>query len=239
MNERAPLPDALARPERGRALVLAPHPDDDVLGCGGTAALHVGQGDPVHVVIVYDGVLGDPQQRFDPAEIARVRQGEARAGGACLGLSDYEFWGYPEGHEPGAPEFAVGARRVAELVRVWRPDVVYAPWIGEHHVDHHVLARVARAGLELADFGGAAWGFEVWTPLVATRVVDITTVAEQKLAALRKHASQAPYGDVAHCGMGLNAQRSVYLPGEATFGEAFAPLGPATDLDREWVGIGR
>src|SRR6185436_9862342 len=63
-SERAPLPRALLAPARGRVLLLAPHADDDVLGAGGTCALHVRQGDPLHVIVAYDGVEGDPERRF-------------------------------------------------------------------------------------------------------------------------------------------------------------------------------
>lgn len=237
MNERAPLPDVATSPQRGRVLLLAPHPDDDVISCGGTACLHAEQGDPVRVVIVFDGAAGDPERRFDPAELVETRKREALAGGAHLGLRDYEFWGYPEGHEPGPRELCAGAERLAELVHAFRPDVVYAPWIGEYHLDHHVLARVARAGLALAGFAGRAWGWEVWTPLVPTLVVDVTRVWERKVAALREHASQFVYGDVAHVGLGLNQQRSTYLPHGSLWGEGFAPLGPPTPEDRALLGL--
>jgi LmbE family N-acetylglucosaminyl deacetylase len=237
VNERAPLPEVVSSPERGRVLVLAPHADDDVLGCGGTASLHAAQGDPVRIVIAYDGRAGDPEGRYDGDELAAIRQREARAGGSVLGLADYEFWGYPEGHEPGPSEFVAGAQQVARLVRDWRPDLVYAPWIGEYHIDHHVLARVARAGLALARFAGAAWGYEVWTPLVATRIVDVTRVCERKIRALEQHVSQIAYSDVVHSILGINAQRSVYLPDGGRYGEAFAPLGPPSDEDLALVGL--
>ena len=71
---------------------------------------------------------------------------------------------------------------------------------------------------------GRAWGYEVWTPLVPTRVVDITPVWEKKQAAIVQHASQLGYGDLVHRTLGLNAQRSLYLARRARYGEAFAPL---------------
>ena len=78
---------------------------------------------------------------------------------------------------PARHELAAAAQRCAEVVRTFRPDVVYAPWVGEYHLDHHVLARVVRLALAVADFQGSAWGFEVWTPLIPTRIVDITARA--------------------------------------------------------------
>jgi N-acetylglucosamine malate deacetylase 1 len=231
-GERAPLPETLSAPPRGRVLALVPHADDDVIGCGGTCALHAAQGDPVRVIVIYSGVEGDPQGRHEPSALAALRRDEARRGGAHLGLADYEFWDYPEGHEPPLRELLEPAQRVASAVRAFRPDLVYAPWVGEQHVDHHVAARVVRMGLCLARFGGAAFGFEVWTPLVATRIVDVTAVYERKVAALREHASQLEYTDHVHKALGMQAQRSLYLPAASRYGEAFRPLGPPSDEER-------
>jgi LmbE family N-acetylglucosaminyl deacetylase len=239
-SERAPLPETPRELERGRVLVFAPHADDDIIGCGGTAAIHAQQGDPVKVVIAYDGTAGDPEHRYSREDLRALRQREARAGGRHLGLTDYEFWDYPEGHEPGPAELRVAVERVAEFVRAWKPRTVYAPWIGEHHIDHHVLAKVVRLGLQLAAqpviVGSAgspspqpghsctAWGYEVWTPLIPTRIVDITAWRDAKVRALQEHRSQLEYTDHVHKALGMQAQRSLYLPAGSRYGEAFAPL---------------
>ncbi len=56
---RAPLPEAVEAPEPGPVVLFAPHPDDDLIGPGGTVALHRRQGDAVQVVVAYDGYLGN------------------------------------------------------------------------------------------------------------------------------------------------------------------------------------
>jgi LmbE family N-acetylglucosaminyl deacetylase len=235
MDERAPLPRTVERPTRGRVLVLAPHADDDVLGCGGTACLHAEQEDPVHVLIVYDGLFGDPDGRFEPEEYRQRRRAEARAGGAHLGLERYEFWDYPEGHLPSDVDLAAAAQRIAGRIGELAPDVIYAPWVGEHHVDHHALGRAARLALSIAGFRGEAWGYEVWTPLVPTLIVDITPVFERKRSALLEHESQLAYRDILHKGLALNAQRAMYLSSHARHGEAFAPLGAPSPADSALV----
>lgn len=231
--ERAPLPRTLTRPPPGRVLLLVPHADDDVLGAGGTCALHADQGDFVHVIVAYDGAEGDPDGHVDPAELRGLRQREARAGGAHLGLREYEFLGYPEGHVPGPGELLAGARYLAERLRDLRIDTLYAPWIGEHHVDHHVLARAARLAVALAGFRGAAWGFEVWSPLVPTLIVDVSSVHGRKVKALAEHRSQLAYHDLSVKGLAMSAQRAMYLAKEAEHGEGFAPLGEPFGTDRE------
>ena len=228
---RAPLPTLLEHPTPGRVLILAPHPDDDVIGMGGTAALHVAQGDPVHVVIAYSGLEGDPERRWEPEEYKAMRRAEAQAGGRHLGLASYEFWDYPEGHTPAPYEILKAAVYLGERVQAAAPDVVYCPWIGEHHLDHHVLARVTRLALARIGFQGTAWGYEVWSPLIPTHVLEIDGVWERKVAALREHQTQLAYVDVVHKGLAVNAQRSIYARPECRYAEGLAPLGAPEPAD--------
>jgi len=175
---------------------------------------------------------GDADGEHDPDEYRSRRRAEARKAGAHLGLTDYEFWDYPEGHEPAGHELVAAARRFAQRITELAPATVYAPWVGEHHVDHHVLARVVRLALVIAGFAGRAWGYEVWTPLIPTRVVDISAGFERKQRALQEHASQLELRDILHKGLAISAQRAMYLSPQARHGEAFAPLGDPSDADR-------
>jgi LmbE family N-acetylglucosaminyl deacetylase len=213
---RAPQPTALTAPPRGRVLVFAPHADDEIIGCGGTLALHASQGDPVRVVIAFDGAQGLPK-----GTDASVRRDEALRGGKHLGVRDYRFLGYPEGHEPDPEAFSRASEHLARELDEFAPEFVYAPWIGEHLLDHHVLARAVDAAIALGSTRPEVWDYEVWTPLVAERVVDVTGVWEKKLAALREHATQLAHTDLVHKALGLAAHRSLYLGKDARFGEAF------------------
>ena len=76
-----------------RVLVFAAHPDDDVLGMGGTIALHAAQGDEVRIVCVTDG---SSTQYPDDAEIRARKEGEALAAAAALGVSDYVHLDLPD-----------------------------------------------------------------------------------------------------------------------------------------------
>ena len=230
--ERAPLPTALERPEPGRVLVFAPHPDDEVLGCGGTLALHREQGDAVRVVVAFDGAGAEPGESAARAELTRRRQGEARAAAARLGGYELCFWGEPEGHQPGDEDFDRALRRARDEIAGFRPETVYAPWSGEHHLDHHVLARVVQAALEGIPPAGAhrvprARAYEVWTPLVAEVVVNTTSAAQAKRLALAEFKSQNEHTALVEASFGLASQRALYLPKGALHGEAFRNLRPA------------
>ena len=77
---------------RGRMLVFAPHPDDEVLGCGGAILSHVAAGESVRVIIATDGAFG----AADATAYAETRQMESRAAAAVLGYGEPEFWGLPD-----------------------------------------------------------------------------------------------------------------------------------------------
>ena len=221
-----------------RVLALAPHPDDEVLGCGGALALAAARGEDARVLVVFDGALGDPLGRFERATYVARRRAEALAAGAALGLAPgaYRFWALPEGHAPADAELLAGARRLAALVDELRPDVVYAPWIGEGRRDHATVARAARLALELAAFTGQAWGYEVATPLTPARTLDVGAVWERKLAALRAHETQLAYRDLVGAATRSAAPRARGLAGGSGRAEAFVPLGRPDEADARLLG---
>lgn len=182
--------------EANRLLVVAPHPDDEILGCGGTLALAGERGADVHVLVVFDGAAGDPERRFDGRDYVERRRREARAGGALVGVEHYHFWGLPEGHLASEAQIDAGAARLARLVHELRPDLVLAPWEGDAHPDHGTVARAVRRMLELHPAPGDVWGFEVWSPLEAEHLVDVSSVWREKVAALEKHVTQLAYDDL-------------------------------------------
>ena len=230
--ERAPLPAVLERPEPGRVLVFAPHPDDEVLGCGGTLALHREQGDEVRVVVAFDGAGAEPKASAARTTVAQLRQDEARAAAARLGSYEHHFWGERGGHPPGPQDFSRALQRAREEIADFRAETVYAPWSGEHHLDHHTLARVVEAALasmpaDDSDRVLRARAYEVWTPLVAEFVVNITRTAPAKHLALAEFRSQIEHTPLVEASFGLAAQRALYLPKGALYGEAFCDLRPS------------
>jgi LmbE family N-acetylglucosaminyl deacetylase len=172
-------------------LVFAAHPGDELLACGGTLALHAAQGDPVHVVVVYDGAGAARRGEEERESLALRRRRECLAGGRHLGLERYEFWDYPEGREPTPDELFFGARLLCGRIAELAPRTLYVPWAGELRHDQRVLAHGTRLALEMVEREPAVFGCQVWTPLAPTRLVDIRGVWERKRAALREHRGLA------------------------------------------------
>jgi LmbE family N-acetylglucosaminyl deacetylase len=206
----------LAAPPRGPVLCFAPHADDEVLGAGGTLALHRDQGDPVAVAVVFDGRLGLPVGL--PAD---TRRREAQAAAQVLGLAPYEFLDYPEGHEPTAPQLAEGVERLARVIRAVAPRTIYGPWVGEAHPDHRLLARVLGLAWRAAGRDAELWGYEVWTPLEAQRLVEVSAVWPRKLEALSRYGSQDGGGALRELAEQRGALRTALLRGPHSRGEAF------------------
>ncbi len=198
-----------------RFLVLAPHPDDEVIGCGGLVALHVTEGRPVHVVVATDGAqAGDGAQR----------ESESRAALAILGNATIEFLRFPDRDLANAGELA---SRLRGILRDWKPDLIAVPSPLEIHPDHLALSRafcdlIARDPALFAELAVARIAFyEVSAPLRPNVLVDITPVAEAKYAAIRKHGSQTAIRDYTSYARGLNVWRTMTLPEPVKFAEGY------------------
>jgi LmbE family N-acetylglucosaminyl deacetylase/glycosyltransferase involved in cell wall biosynthesis len=198
-----------------RLLVLAPHPDDEVIGCGGLVALHLREGRKVHVVVATDGAqAGDASQR----------EAESRAALASLGDATIEFLRFPDRDLSNARDLD---ERLAAILRAWKPDLIAVPSPLEIHPDHVALSRafcdlVARDASLFADLAVARVAFyEVSAPLRPNVLVDITPVADAKYAAIKMHESQSAMRDYTSYARGLNSWRTMTLPPEVKFAEAY------------------
>ena len=215
MNRFPPLHD-LSRVPAGPVLVVAPHPDDEILGCGGAIALHVRRGDRVHVALVTAGEGGgDPLRRLE----------ESRAAANLLGRTDVTTLGAKD----GAVAQDVGlAERLAAVIARERPVVVYAPSPFELHPDHLATLRATAAALRNARPQPRLLLYEVNTETPASFLLDITPVAQAKREALATFGSQRGLVDlVEKCDARARARTvNVDLPA-VTHAEGFLELAPA------------
>jgi len=181
-----------------KILVFAPHPDDEVIGCGGAIVLHQQQGDEVKVVFMTSGEAGSLSA--DASAVGRNREHEAKAASQSLGIGAPEFLRLPDGYLENSAE---NLKKLLKVIRDQKPDVVYLPHPADGHRDHQVTHQlvteaVSRAGGKAyGDLWTEPWtvssvlGYEVWTPLSTFQlVIDITDVIDQKITALQQHSSQ-------------------------------------------------
>jgi len=216
-----------APPYRGRVLVVAPHPDDEAIGPGGTLVLHRRLGDPVDALYVTSGVHGDNQGRLPDDAYIALRRREAQEAARTLGLGLAEFWDYPDGMVVTEGDLAAVVARLVAHLAVARPDVIYAPHADEQHSDHHFVSlAVQRAARDVRGAGKTphVLGYEVWSPLQPDFAVDVASVYEAKLAAIRCYGSQLERSDIPRAVEGLNRYRAVLLPPGGAYAEVFAEL---------------
>jgi LmbE family N-acetylglucosaminyl deacetylase len=202
-------------------LVLAPHPDDEVLGCGGLIASTLQAGAAVTVVVASDGAqAGD----------AAVRQAESRAAAVVLAAGgqgpQLRFWGLPD---RGLLDHTGLVPRLQHLLSSCGADGVLLPSPFEVHPDHRALSlatlQAARSTAVVAEF----WCYEVGQPLLADVLIDITPVLSLKRAALRCFASQMAVQAYDEQMLGLNRYRAYTLGPSVSHAEAFQRV-PAAAL---------
>lgn len=199
-----------------RLLVLAPHPDDEVIGCGGLIAQHLNERRAVRVIVATNGA-----QAGDAAK----REEESRRGLDLLGAADLRFLRFPDRGLLGAVDALMDVLR-NELAE-FRPDLIAVPSPIEIHPDHLALALafctlVQRDEALFAELAVAQVAFyEVSQPLRPNTIVDITDVADAKYAAIAAHESQTEKRDYTAFARGLNAYRAMTLPAAARAAEAY------------------
>lgn len=206
------LPRQLDITQAGKVLVIAPHPDDETLGCGGTIA-QLALRCPVKVALVTDGSGAGGL----PAGAGAVRQAEFIRALNVLGIQDSIQFAQPDGDFQGTAELA---QRVRTLLANYQPDWVFLPSPLDYHRDHVRIATFFEPLCRQAPSVTKLLFYEVWAPVPATHVVDITEQASLKQIALSEHATAMQHGDYQRAVDGLNRYRGLYL-GRDRIAEAF------------------
>ncbi|HEX7871599.1 MAG TPA: PIG-L deacetylase family protein [Sphingobium sp.] len=120
-----------------RAVIVAPHPDDEVLGCGGTMARLAAMGAEVHVLLMTRGM----EPRFSSAQVERVLA-EVKEAHAMLGVTRLHCLDLPAAELDAMPIADVN-HRVGEILAELQPDTLFLPFIGDIHFDHQVAFTAA------------------------------------------------------------------------------------------------
>lgn len=213
---------------RGRVLILAPHPDDEVLGCGGAIMRHVAAQDPVRVILCTDGALGLPPGHPNPVE---TRRQESRAAAQVLGYGEPLFWDWPDrGLVYGEPLIA----QIQEAIADWQADLVYAPSCWEVHPDHLNLALACAEAVRRLDRPLQLVFYEVGVALWPNRLLDISDLIARKQQAIACFHSQIAQQDYGRQIAGLNAFRSYTLRPEIQAAEGYRVFSREALLSPPW-----
>jgi N-acetylglucosamine malate deacetylase 1 len=213
----------------GKILVIAPHHDDEVIGCGGSIALHAGRGDLVYVVFVFAGWSGIIETQ-DKSQATNIIQAEAKKAGGVLGVTHITELAFMD------REYYPDKNIIFSLIKALReinPEIVYFPHPEDSDREHKFVYEVAKEALWLSssdylpELGvkseqyAAVLGYEVWKPIASPQFFrDITSVVGKKIEALGMYQSQMAVKDWSAASLGLNQYRGV-TSGSGSFAEAF------------------
>lgn len=123
-----------------KILVIAPHADDEVLGCGATITRHASNGDEVRIIVATNASKGAPEL-FSEESIKDVRK-EALKAHEILGVKKTYFLDFPAPALNAYPSFKI-SMGISDIVNEFKPDTVYLPHPGDMHEDHNAIYRAA------------------------------------------------------------------------------------------------
>lgn len=227
------VPYNVSSPIGERAVVLAPHPDDETIGMGGCLTLLREGGKEIKVVVLTEGEKADPN-KTDLRRYASVRRREALRAFRVLGITDYEFLGFRDRELAGNIHGV--ERELTRIVSSFGPDTIYGPSPIELHPDHRMTAELMLS-LRREISGTRFVFYEITTPLRPNVLVDITRTFRKKRKALKCYRSQLRITDYLRLIEGLNIYRTFTLEHKVEYAEAFWEVNDAefTISARNWL----
>ena len=183
-------------------LFVAPHPDDETLGCGGAIALCRQFNIPVAVLVVSDGTKSHPNSlAYPPVVLKKLRENESTAALAILGVAPeaVTFLGLPDGAvdvNSTEKELAFCSEYLSNL----QPSIVFLPWRNDPHEDHRASWQLMTTAVKNLALSPRIIEYPIWdwdtqqrgnfTGSIAAWKLDISHVLELKKNAIAQYRSQ-------------------------------------------------
>jgi LmbE family N-acetylglucosaminyl deacetylase len=193
-----------------KILVISAHPDDDVIGCGGSLAKHIAAGNEVAACYMTSGEGGSIHHSKD--ELMKIRENEARNAAKIIGFQNLTFLRLPDG------DIAFNKENISQLIELMlkeKPNIIYTHYERDFHRDHVITYQLAFEAVKgvryhlYQEYRGEPWPtnallqYEVVTPIPEINYLeDISPFIEKKIAAVREHKSQLKnihYDEAARC----------------------------------------
>lgn len=182
---------------------MAAHPDDEVLGCGGSAPQWAAAGATITTLILGEGITSRFDAREDaPQDLVRVHEERARKANALIGVGHVILAGLPDQRFETLPLLDI-IKRIEEAIRETQPEAVYVQHGGDLNMDHVMTFRatmtatrpmqggVVRALYAYPVASSTEWSFGQYSPrFTPTVFADISTTLETKIAAMQVYESE-------------------------------------------------
>jgi LmbE family N-acetylglucosaminyl deacetylase len=190
--------------KKKRILVIAAHPDDEVLGCGGTMARLSQEGREVFIAILGEGITSRYAQREQAdRKLLQALHGRSRKAAKLLGAKDIFMHEFPDNRFDSVPMLEV-VKVIEGLVERLKPEAVYTQHGGDLNIDHVVTFRAAltatrpmaghcvKAVYAYEVASSSEWAFQQFSPVFHPNVfVDIASTLDLKIRAMQAYESEA------------------------------------------------
>lgn len=176
-------------------LIVAAHTDDEALGCGGTIARHVAEGDMVYAVFMADGVSSRTQADQNDLVNRNIAAENARK---ILGIRENFYLGLPDNRLDSLPLIEV-IQHLESIIRKLQPNIIYTHHHGDLNIDHRITHQAVLTACRpipgssvqgiyaFEVMSSTEWSTPMAEPFVPNHYVDISRQLDMKLAALRAY----------------------------------------------------
>lgn len=203
--------NALSIKKQDKILVVAPHPDDETIGCGGILAAF---GPQCSVLLLTDGRLGKKAEGQTEEDTAAIRKTEFEAVMAFFGVDQYRTLDIRDRQ-------LASCRKDVPQVDLRAFDYIFVPNRNERHPDHKAAYEIFRKMSRRQRVEARLVEYEVWSPIISANCFfDISGLIEKKTDALRLYASQIRAIDYEAMVKGLNGYRGA--PQHVKYCEAYS-----------------
>lgn len=180
-------------------IIVAPHADDEILGCGGVIAKHVSNGSNVYVIIATNGNKGAPEL-FSKEQVDRTKK-EAVQSHKLLGIKETIFLDFPAPALNSYPQYKISLA-LKTVFDKYRPNTIYIPNPGDLHLDHVAIYRsslvaarpIGDCSIDLIlcyeTLSETEWTPNSDKPFAPNYFVDISDYIDSKLLAMQQYKSQ-------------------------------------------------
>lgn len=198
-------------------VVIAPHQDDEAIGCGGALALQIRSGNAASIVVLQDGADGCEGLGFTRLGLMEMRNEESRRAAAVLAAPPPVFLNHPVLADDDA--------QIAELAAILidrKADAVFIPFPLDGHPDHRTANYILAGALRKISWNVRVFGYEVWGLCIPNVVLIIDDVIETKTEMLRCFTFANSALDYVNSTLGLNMFHSRMLgAGQCRYAERF------------------
>ena len=228
-NPRYSSPDLLAFEPSAytgkKVLVLSPHPDDEIIGCGGTLIRLLAEGALVTVIQLTDGSSTCALENSSEEEKKVRRLEEAKVVAECLGVNELVLFGEEESRFTCSDEIV---KKLSEVLVKLEPGLIFVPFVNDPHKHHVTANKILRESLKSCPVGLRdvdIFSYEVWSLVPPNSYCVIDEQFDNKASLLMKYRTGMKVIDYVQFCENLNAGHAHNLTGRDGFVEVFFRTG--------------